>query len=80
MSAGVNVIERRAQHVTIPIIRLRVSRTRHNCVGTEEASQPGGVETSLVVVDAQSGNLALAGEQLVRVDCTGGQAGFLDPL
>jgi hypothetical protein len=70
MPAGVGVSNRVVEGVRVAIQELRDGKVLHNRVGTEEPSQPGGVETSLVVVDAQSRpfdklravHLSLAGE------------------
>ena len=54
MPAGIGVANRVIEGVRVAIDKLRNGKVLHDRVGTEEASQPGGVETSLVVVDAQS--------------------------
>ncbi len=68
MPTWINVFKWVVPGITESIQALRISGTRHNRIGAEEASQHGRVEAGVVVVQAaQAGLFALAGLCPARV-------------
>ncbi len=74
MPGRVRIAQRVPKNVRVTIERLRIGRTRHNRVRTEEPPQLRRIEPCPIVIDPQPRQLALTREQLIRVHCSGREA------